>query len=158
MKKHAWKVYAVWIALAEGVGALSGWLTREGEKLFQQTAVQPVLSPPKWVFPLVWAVLYALMGISAARVYRTPASNARSRGLLLFLVQLVVNFFWSIFFFNFRAYGLSFFWLVFLWALVLGMILAFRRVDRAAAWLQLPYLLWLTFALYLNYGVWMLNR
>ncbi len=156
--KNNWKTYAFWILLAEGVGALSGWLTREGMKLYEQAVVQPPLSPPGWVFPVVWGVLYALMGIGAARVYLAPASSNRSRGLRLFLVQLAFNFFWSIIFFNLQAYFFALIWLLALWALILWMILAFRRVDTPAAWLQVPYLLWVTFALYLTFGVWTLNR
>ena len=143
--------------MAEGTGALSGWLTREGTKAYQTTIVQPPLSPPSMVFPIVWAGLFALMGISAARIYRARASGARSRSLRLFLLQLAVNFFWSILFFNFQAFGLAFFWLLLLWGLILWMILSFRQVDAAAAWLQIPYLLWVAFAAYLNWGVWQLN-
>ena len=156
--KKNWKPYAFWILLSEGVGALSGWLTREGMKVYEQTVTQPPLSPPPWVFPVVWGILYALMGIGAARVYLAPASNNRSRGLLLFLVQLVFNFLWSIVFFNLQAYFFALVWLLALWALILWMILAFRRVDKPAAWLQVPYLLWVTFAVYLTFGVWLLNR
>lgn len=158
MKKFNWKPYAFWIALAEGVGALAGWLTREGVELYQQTVVQPPLSPPPFVFPIVWAILYALMGIGAARVYLTPASNARSRGLLLFLIQLAFNFLWSIVFFNLQAYAFAFFWLIALWLLILWMTISFYQVDKAAALLQIPYLLWVAFAGYLTFGVWMLNR
>ena len=147
-----------WILLAEAVGALSGWLTREGTQIYAQTIVKPPLSPPGWVFPVVWAILYALMGIGAARVYQAPVSKARSLGLNLFIAQLVVNFFWSPIFFNLQAFGLAFFWLLLLWGLVLWMILAFRKVEPLAAKLQIPYLLWLTFAAYLNLGVWYLNR
>ena len=147
-----------WILLAEAVGALSGWLTREGIQIYAQTIVKPPLSPPGWVFPVVWAILYVLMGIGAARVYQAPVSKARSLGLNLFIAQLVVNFFWSPIFFNLQAFGLAFFWLLLLWGLVLWMILAFRKVEPLAAKLQIPYLLWLTFAAYLNLGVWYLNR
>ena len=98
--KKNWKTYAFWILLAEGVGTLSGWLTREGTQVYEQTVTQPPLSPPGWVFPVVWTILYALMGIGAARVYLAPASNNRSRALLLFLIQLAFNFLWSIVFFN----------------------------------------------------------
>ena len=147
-----------WILLAEAVGALSGWLTREGIQIYAQTIVKPPLSPPGWVFPVVWAILYVLMGIGAARVYQAPVSKARSLGLNLFIAQLVVNFFWSPIFFNLQAFGLAFFWLLLLWGLVLWMILAFRKVESLAAKLQIPYLLWLTFAAYLNLGVWYLNR
>ena len=158
MKKFNWKPYVFWIALAEGVGALAGWLTREGLEVYKQTVIQPPLSPPSWVFPIVWAILYALMGIGAARVYLTPASNARSRGLLLWLVQLLFNFLWSIVFFNLQAYAFAFFWLIALWLLILWMTVSFYQVDKAAALLQIPYLLWVAFAGYLTFGVWMLNR
>lgn len=147
-----------WILLAEAVGALSGWLTREGTQIYAQTIVKPPLSPPGWVFPVVWAILYALMGIGAAKVYQAPASKTRSMGLNLFITQLVVNFFWSPIFFNLQAFGFALLWLLLLWGLVLWMILVFRKVDPLAAKLQIPYLLWLTFAAYLNFGVWCLNR
>ena len=151
--KH-WKSYIFWIALTEGVGALAGWLTRDGVKQFEAAVTQPALSPPSWVFPVVWGILYALMGIGAARIWLTP----EKQGLNLFLTQLTVNFFWPLLFFNTKAYGFAALWLGLLWVLVLLMILAFRKADRVAAWLQIPYLLWLTFALYLNIGIWYLNR
>ena len=97
------------------------------------------------------------MGISAARIYLAPPSPARTRGLLIFLIQLGFNFLWSIIFFHFQAFGLAFLWLLALWALILWMILTFRKVDRPAAWLQIPYLLWVSFAAYLSFGVWRLN-
>ena len=126
-------------------------------QIYAQTIVKPPLSPPGLVFPVVWTILYALMGIGAARIYQAPPSSNRSLGLNLFVTQLVVNFFWSPLFFNLQAYGFAFFWLLLLWALVFAMILQFRRVDPPAAKLQIPYLLWLTFAAYLNLGIWYLN-
>ena len=158
MKQTPWKVYAFWILFTEAIGGLAGWLTREGSQAFSQAVDQPPLSPPALLFPIVWSILYALMGISAARIYRSAHSPERSKGLNLYIVQLVVNFFWSLIFFNARAYGFAFLWLLLLWALVLAMILQFRRVDPAASNLQIPYLIWLTFAAYLNLGVWYLNR
>lgn len=158
MKKQAWKTYALWVLLAEAVGGLAGWLTREGTQIFRDTVTQPPLSPPAIVFPIVWGILYALMGISAARIHMSEPSPNRSKGLNLFITQLVVNFFWSLIFFNAQAYGFAFIWLLLLWGLVFWMILAFRKVDPLAAKLQIPYLLWLTFAAYLNLGVWYLNR
>lgn len=107
---------------------------------------------------MFWTLLYALMGIGAARIYLSSPSNIRSLGLNLFITQLVVNFFWSPIFFNAQAFGFAFFWLLLLWALVLGMIITFRKVDPLAAMLQIPYLIWLTFAAYLNLGVWYLNQ
>lgn len=158
MKKSTWKTYVFWILLTEAVGALSGWLTKAATNSYTDTIVQPPLSPPAIAFPIVWGILFALMGIGAARVYLAPASGARFRGLLLFFLQLLFNFFWSIIFFNFQAFGFAFIWLVILWILILLMILSFRKVDRLAAWLQIPYLLWVIYAAYLNLGVWLLNK
>lgn len=157
MKKSNWKTYGLWILITEAVGALSGLLSREGTKIYSESIVQPPLSPPAIVFPIVWTILFALMGISAARIYMADPSQTRSRGLNLYIAQLVVNFFWSLIFFNAQAFGFAFIWLLLLWALVLWMILTFRKIDPLAAWLQIPYLLWLTFAAYLNLGVWYLN-
>ena len=157
MKQVTWKGYALWIIFVEAVGALSGWLTREGVRAYQATVRQPELAPPGVVFPVVWVMLFALMGVGAARVYAAPASRARTRGLGLFFVQLAFNFVWSILFFNLQAFGLALLWLIALWGLILGMICAFWPVDRWAAGVQLPYLLWVTFAGYLNWGVWVLN-
>jgi len=153
-----WKTYAFWILLAEAVGGLSGFLTRDGAKAYSEQVIQPAFSPPSAVFHVVWAILYVLMGLSAARVYLAPASNNRSRALAIWLGQLAVNFFWSIIFFNARRYAFALLWLGLLWGLVLWMLLLVRRVDKPAAWLQVPYLLWVSFAAYLNYGVWVLNR
>ena len=158
MKISALKTYAAWILFSEAVGALSGYLSREGTKLYNTTIIQPPLSPPSIVFPIVWSILFALMGIGAARMYLSPPSPARTRSLLLFLLQLAFNFFWSIIFFHFQSFGFALIWLVALWVLILLMILSFRQVDPLAAWLQLPYLLWVSFAAYLNFAVWLLNE
>ena len=157
MNKHNWKPYAFWIGLTLAVGGLSGFLTREGSRIFNETVAQPPLSPPAIVFPIVWGILYTLMGISAARIRQAEPSENQQRGINLYLIQLVLNFFWSLIFFNLRAYSLAFFWLLALWITVLLMILSFRKTDPPAAWLQIPYLLWLTFAAYLTLGVWYLN-
>lgn len=157
MKANTWKAYALWILGTEAVGGLSGWLTRKGADLYARTVSKPPLSPPSIVFPIVWSALFALMGVSAARVWQAPPSPERSRGLALFGAQLAFNFFWSIIFFNAQAFGLALIWLAVLWALILWMLLTFRKVDKWAAWLQVPYLLWVSFAAYLNFGVWALN-
>ena len=148
----------IWIILSEAVGGLSGWLTRNGTQIYKTEVVKPPLTPPSIVFPIVWAVLFALMGIGAARIYLAPASAARARSLKLFFLQLLFNFFWSILFFNLQRYGLALVWLVILWVLILCMALSFRSSDKLAMRLQIPYLLWVAFAAYLNLGVWLLNR
>ena len=156
MRKQ-WKPIILSILVAEAVGALSGFLTREGMKLFTDAVAQPPLSPPPLLFPIVWSILYALMGYGSARIWLSTPSPDRSRALNLYAIQLVVNFFWSLIFFNAQAFGFAFFWLLLLWVLVLLMILAFDKVDPLSAKLQVPYLIWLTFAAYLNLGVWYLN-
>ena len=157
MNKQRIKVYAIWILLTEAVGALSALLTKNSMEIYSSSIVQPPLSPPGILFPIVWGILYALMGVSVARIYLTEASAERSRGINLYITQLVVNFFWSLIFFNAQAFGFAFLWLLLLWLLVLWMILTFRKKDPLAAYLQIPYLLWLTFAAYLNAAVWYLN-
>lgn len=102
-------------------------------------------------------ILFVLMGIGAARIYLSRKGVPRTRALALFVIQLAFNFFWSIIFFNFQLFGLALVWLLALWVLIVLMTVAFYRVDRPAGLMQLPYLLWVTFALYLNGGVWLLN-
>ena len=156
--KRNWKIYGGWIAVTEAVGALSGLLSRKGMQAYSENVVQPALAPPMWVFPVVWGILFALMGISAAMIWLSLDTALRRRGLNLFVAQLIVNFFWSLIFFNLQAFGFAFAWLVVLWILTAWMIWVFYRVKPVAAWLQVPYLLWLTFAGYLSFAVWMLNR
>ena len=151
------KAYLFWIILSLAVGGLSALLSREGMKIFDTQLVKPMLAPPAWLFPVVWSVLYVLMGIGAARISLSAPSKERSQGLNLFVAQLIVNFFWSLIFFNAQAFGLGFAWLLLLWGLVLAMILSFHKTDKPAAYLQIPYLLWLTFAAWLSYGIWQLN-
>ena len=149
--------YLLWILAVEAVGFLSGFLSRPGTEFYTIYAKKPPLAPPPILFPIVWTILYALMGIGAARIYLSAESPERNRGITVFIAQLIVNFFWPLFFFNLQAYGFSFFWLLLLWVLVFYMIFTFYKVDKLAAWLQVPYLIWLTFAAYLNLGVWLLN-
>lgn len=158
MGKGRWKPYVFWILLAEAVGGLSGLLAREGMAKYAETAAKPPLTPPGWVFPVAWALLYALMGAAAARLSMLPRSRERSRSLALWLLQLGVNFFWSIIFFRWGLYGGALLWLAGLWALELWLLLRLRRQEPTAAKLLIPYQLWLSFALYLNFGVFLLNR
>lgn len=157
MFKRNWKVFTFWILLCEAVGVVSGLLSREGIAIYNATVSKPIFTPPSWVFPVVWTILFALMGISAARVSLAEPSKARSWGLNLFIAQLVVNFFWPLFFFNLQVFGFAFIWLILLWVLVAATICIFWRVDQTAAWLLVPYLVWLTFAAVLNGAVWIMN-
>ena len=158
MNWKKWRPYLISAGIALAVGVLSGFLSMGGMEVYANSVIKPTLTPPGWLFPAVWSVLYTLMGISAARIWLIPESIQRSRGLNLYVVQLIVNFFWSLIFFNAQAFGLAVIWLLLLWVLVLLMIVQFYKVDRLAAILQIPYLIWLTFAAYLSIGVWYLNK
>ncbi len=147
--------YGVSIAIAIAVGGLSA-LVNAG-KMSSPDLLQPALSPPAWLFPIVWTVLFTLMGISSARVFLSDCGG-KSDALFLYATQLIVNFLWTIFYFSFQALALSFFWLLFLIVLVLLTLIRFERCSRGAGKLQIPYLVWLCFAAYLNLAVWMLNR
>lgn len=151
-----WKPLLLSLFISLGIGALSGLLTRGSISLYQ-TVRRPQLSPPAGVFPVVWTVLYILMAISAYLIYES-GSKCRKPSLIIYGIQLVVNFFWPVIFFNWHAYLFAFLWLILLWCLVLVMIVLFYRCRRCAALLQIPYFLWLSFALYLSYSVWALNR
>jgi len=157
MKKSTFRIYLFFILLCELVGIVAGLLTRESAMVYSETIIKPPLSPPAILFPVVWTVLYALMGIGAARVYLAYPSDERSKGLFFFVLQLAANFLWSFIFFRAQAFGFAFIWILFLWILILGMILNYSKVDRLAAYLQIPYLIWVTFAAYLNLGVFILN-
>lgn len=158
MKEKA-KTYIISIAAALAVGGLSALLTRNGMDLYSEITT-PALSPPSVLFPIVWTVLYVLMGISAAMVFaeRKSSPSESSRALTVYAANLFLNFFWSIIFFNFRAFLFSFIWLVALWAVIVLMIIKFYRVKPLSGFLQIPYLLWVTFAGYLNFAIFILNK
>ena len=144
-------VFAILIPLA--VGTLSAWLTKDSMMAFASVR-QSSLTPPTWLFPLVWTILYILMGTASYLIYqKAPSSNA----ILFYALQLFFNFFWSIWFFNCGWYLFSFFWLLCLWVLILLTMLSFYKISKPAAYLMLPYLLWVTFAGYLNLMVYLLN-
>ena len=139
------------------VGALAGALTM-GSMAQYAALAQPPLSPPGWVFPAVWTVLYLLMGLACYLIWTSEAPQAeKKRALTLYGAQLVLNFIWPLLFFEAGEFGVSLIWLVLLTALVLATTAAFGHISKTAAWLLAPYLLWLVFAAYLNAGVWLLN-
>lgn len=157
LDKSKLKIYGKFLLITGAVGGFSALLTNMGMESYK-AAEKPPLTPPDIVFPIVWSILFTLMAISAARVWLTDNSRMRNRSMIIYALQLAFNFVWSLLFFNLEAYGFAFLWLIALWALILIMILQFYKSDRLAGLLQIPYLLWVSFAGYLNYMVWMLNR
>lgn len=145
------------IALPLLTGIFAGLLTRNSMQAFSNLN-KPPLAPPAILFPIVWTILYILMGISFYLIQVNKQNNKNcSNASSLYYYQLIVNFLWSIFFFRFEWYLFSFLWLLLLWVLVFLMIRCFSKISKLAGWLNIPYLLWITFAGYLNFAIWWLN-
>lgn len=119
---------------------------------------KPSFYPPVIAFPVVWTILYTLMGVSLFMVVRQPAGSQRTNAILVWGMQLFLNFWWSIFFFRFQRPDVALAEIVLLWLTILWMILAFRKVKPLAAYLQVPYLLWVSFATFLNATLWLMNK
>ena len=153
------KPYIISILIALAVGGLAAWLTRNSMDIYSSIN-QPALAPPGWLFPIVWGILYVLMGISSGLIYtnESVSPEEKSIALKIYGFQLIVNFFWSLIFFNLRNYLFAFFWILLLWVLIIFMIIRFVRIKPIAGWLQIPYLSWVTFAAYLNFMIYLLNK
>ncbi len=157
MRKVNWKRLILCIAIPLAVGGLSALLTRGGMDVFKMVK-KPPLSPPAWLFPVVWTLLYTLMGIASYLVLESSADREeKEKALYLYGIQLLVNFFWPVLFFSFQRFGFAFLWLILLWVLILLTLVRFYRIHKTAGYLLIPYLVWVTFAGYLNFGIWLLN-
>lgn len=150
--KTNWKTRLICWAIPLAVGGLASLLS--GGMGSYKVMNQPPLSPPGWVFPVVWSILYLLMGEASYRIY--TAGGERS-ALKAYAVQLALNFIWPLVFFGAQMYLLAFFILIALWIAIFITLLQFSAIDETAGNLLLPYLLWVTFAGYLNFGVFLLN-
>ena len=159
MKQHIkWKPLLIALALPLAVGGFSAFLTRDGMKAFASLR-QPPLSPPSWLFPVIWTLLYLMMGYASYLIWVSGVSeNRRERALTVYGLSLAANFLWPILFFTMQAWLPAFLLLLVLWILVGASMLLFGAIDPKAGKLLIPYLLWLTFAAYLNLAVWLLNR
>lgn len=156
MHQIKWKPLIICLLIPLAVGGLSALLTMGSMDVYGKLN-QPPLSPPGFLFPIVWTILFILMGISSYLIFVSEDQN-KTKALVLYAVQLVFNFVWSLIFFNMQSYLFAFIWLVILWVLILAMITVFSKINKTAALLQIPYLLWVAFAGYLNLGVYLLNR
>jgi tryptophan-rich sensory protein len=155
--KIKWKQLVICIAIPLAVGGLAALLTRGGMEDYGEV-YKPLLSPPAWVFPVVWSILYVMMGLASYLVYTSSASPERiRRALTAYALQLGANFIWPLLFFTLEIYLIAFIWLIVLFALALVCALRFGYIDARAGKLMVPYLVWLFFAAYLNLGVYLLN-
>ena len=151
------KTPLICVAIPLLVGGLSALLTKNAMEEFQLLN-QPALAPPPEIFPIVWTILYILMGIASYLVYTSDA-NPRliNSALRLYAIQLIMNFCWSIVFFNLGWYLFAFVWLLIMWLVILATTWLFYKISKPAAYMLVPYVLWVTFAAYLNFMIWRLN-
>lgn len=155
--KIQWKKLLISIAIPLGVGFLASLLTREGTAAFAELQ-KPFLSPPAWLFPVAWTILYTLMGIASYIIWTSVTTYEKRREALgVYAIQLMFNFLWSIIFFNLKEYLFAFVWLVALWLFIFATKQRFDKIDKTAGYLLIPYLVWVAFAGYLNLGIWILN-
>ena len=156
MKKER-KAFLISIGITLAAGVVSGLLSMV-RKADYPALIKPPLSPPAWLFPLVWTILYILMGAACALVVLTTAPPDEKRSAIaLYAAQLFFNCIWSFLFFTFRQYLLAFFWLLALWLLIYLTLHHFLKLNKKAGLLILPYLAWVSFAGYLNFGIFLLN-
>jgi benzodiazapine receptor len=158
MKKSDIVKLIVSLVLPLGIGAISGIFTTDAIPGWYETLNKPSFNPPNWVFAPVWTTLYFLMGISLFLIWKQSTSKERNRAIMVFMVQLILNFCWSFFFFYFHQIGLALVEIILLWLSIFSMILLFYRIKPVAAYINIPYLLWVTFASVLNGALYFLNR
>lgn len=147
---------AVFILLVFACAALGSWFTFQGVNDWYQQISKPTWNPPSWIFGPVWTALYLTIAISAWLIWE-QAPSAKKRALTIWSIQLALNVFWSACFFTWKSPGLALIEIALLWACILATILAFKPLNRYAAWLLVPYLCWVTFATALNFAIWRLN-
>lgn len=139
------------------VGSIAGFLVKDSRELFEAMN-KPSFAPPGFIFPIVWTILYVLMGVATYLVISSDASQKEiKKALLVYGIQLAFNFGWSFIFFGQEWYLVAFIWLVILWIFIILTIIAFYQISKPAAYLMIPYLLWVTFAGVLNFAIYLLN-
>ena len=140
------------------IGGSAGFFATSGVNGWYALANKPSFNPPNWIFAPVWTTLYILMGIALYLVWKSTATaSIKQTAILLFVVQLTLNFFWSILFFKFQLTGWAFVEIIAMWVAILFTILWFGKISSTAAWLLVPYICWVSFASLLNYSIWKLN-
>lgn len=157
LRRSEWPALVTCIALPLMVGAVSGFATSRSVDIWYAALDKPSFNPPNALFGPVWSVLYALMGVTLFLLWRSPSSRDRTRALTAFGVQLALNFAWSFLFFRFHLVSAAFVEILLLWAGIMAMIALSARVKPVSAWLQAPYLLWVSFAAVLNGAIRALN-
>ena len=158
MHIHNFLKLLITMSLSLLAGAVGSFFTVSAVQEWYPILIKPALNPPSWIFAPVWTVLYILMGISAFLVWKRGGELKNvALPLSLFAMQLVLNALWSIVFFGMHNPKLAFFEILLLWIAILATIISFMKISKLAGWLLVPYLLWVSFASYLTFAIWMLN-
>ena len=150
------KELIVSILITLGIGIISALISRGGMMNYASLNT-PSFAPPGFLFPIVWTILYILMGISSYLIYDSPDYNS-SCCLIIYAISLFINFLWSPIFFGLELRLFAFIWIILLDIVVIYMIWCYYGVNKKAAYLNIPYLIWCLFATILNYSVYILNR
>jgi benzodiazapine receptor len=146
------------LALPLGLGAIASLFTAEAVPEWYETLNRPSFNPPNWLFGPVWTALYLLMGISLFLIWKQSASKERSLATFVFLLQIALNFCWSFIFFYYNLIGFALIEIIILWISIVIMIVLFYKIKPIAAYINIPYFLWVTFATILNASYYFLNR
>ena len=158
MKLKKLITFIICLLLPLMIGGISARLTAADIPIYHDLLIKPFFNPPGYLFGPVWTILYLLMGVSLYLVWDSPQSALRKKALIIFAVQLAANFLWSILFFKMHLLFISSIDILFMWALILSMIFTFYKIKKVAGWMNIPYLLWVSFASLLNISFWWLNR
>ena len=158
MNKTLTLKFLISILLPLSLGAIAGMFTSQSVPEWYATLNRPSFNPPNWIFGPVWTTLYILMGISFFLIWKQEASKVRNRAILIFLLQLLLNFAWSFIFFYFNMIGLALVEIILLWINIVLMLVVFYKIKPVASYINIPYLLWVTFATVLNASYYILNR
>ena len=145
------------IILPLSIGSISGIATASGIENWYVTLNKPVFNPPNYLFGPVWTILYILMGVSFYLILQSENSILKRRAIIIFFIQLFLNFSWSFLFFKFQLVGVALIEIIFIWASIIIMIFTFYKIHKTASCLQIPYFLWVSFASVLNGSIWILN-
>ena len=157
MYMRNWIKLVISIAVPQVVALSGAYFTITGIDSWYQNIAKPSWNPPNWVFGPVWTILYILMGIALFIIWKSENRDRRT-AIIFWVIQLVLNFLWTILFFNQRQILGAFIEMILLWIMILMTIIYFARISKLAAWLMVPYIAWVSFAALLNYAIWQLNQ
>jgi len=157
-RPYRWLILAAFVLVTLLIGWASGIVTASKIPTWYAGLAKPWFTPPRWAFPVAWTLLYIMMAVAAWRMWRKGGWALQRWPLSLFVIQWLLNAIWTPLFFGMHLIGLALVDIVLLWIAIVATLAAFWRVSKPAAWLLVPYLMWVSFATALNFAIWQLNR